>query len=107
MPPGYCFDVLTSRPGGVSGYPQAWYRSVSRVRAPPSAYSCKFVGTFSCAQNDLRKARERELATLDEQSTSSGIAVTLCAIKIEGKNRGGKRDDTCDHGLSRRWKVKV
>ena len=33
-----------------------------------------FVGTFSCGQIDLRKARERELATLDEKSTSSGIA---------------------------------
>ena len=31
-------------------------------------------GTFSCAQIDLRKARERELATLDEKSTSSGTA---------------------------------
>ena len=31
-----------------------------------------------------------ELATLDEKSTSSGIAEPyLCAIKIEGKNRGG------------------
>ena len=62
-------------PGGVSCYPRVWYRSVSRVRAPPSAYSYKFVGTFSCAQIGLRKARERELATtLDEKSTSSGIA---------------------------------
>ena len=34
----------------------------------------KFVGTFSCAQIDLRKTRERELATLDEKSTSSGTA---------------------------------
>ena len=36
----------------------------------------KFVGIFFfCAQIDLRKARERELAaTLDEESTSSGIA---------------------------------
>ena len=41
---------------------------------PPSAYSYKFVGTFSCAQIDLRKARERELATRDEKPTSSGIA---------------------------------
>ena len=32
------------------------------------------LGTFSCGQIDLQKARERELATLDEQSTSSGIA---------------------------------
>ena len=33
-----------------------------------------FRGDFSCAQIELRKARERELATLDEKSTSSGIA---------------------------------
>ena len=26
-------------------------------------------------------------------------------MKIEGKNRGGGRDDTCDHDLSRSWKV--
>ena len=32
------------------------------------------LGLFSCAQIGLRKARERELATLDENSTSSGIA---------------------------------
>ena len=38
------------------------------------ANSYKFVGTFSCAQIDLWKERERELATLDEKSTSSGIA---------------------------------
>ena len=42
--------------------------------SPPSAYSYKFVGTFSCAQIDLREARERELATVDEKSTSSGSA---------------------------------
>ena len=40
---------------------------------PRVAYSYKFVGSFSCAQIDLRKARERELATLDEKSTSSGL----------------------------------
>ena len=66
--------ALAGRPGGVSGYPRAWYRSVSWVRIPPSAYSYKFVGTFSCAQIDLRKTREHELATLDDKSTSSGIA---------------------------------
>ena len=32
------------------------------------------LGLFSCAQIGLRKARERELATLNENSTSSGIA---------------------------------
>ena len=39
---------------------------------------------------DLRKARERELATLDEKSTSSGIAEPDARYKIEGKNRGGE-----------------
>ena len=44
----------------------------------PRVHTCsyKFVGIFSRAQTDLRKARERELATttLEEKSTSSGIA---------------------------------
>ena len=31
-----------------------------------------FRGAFSCALIDLRKERERELATLDETSTISG-----------------------------------
>ena len=31
-----------------------------------------FCVAFSCALIDLRKARERELATLDEKSTISG-----------------------------------
>ena len=62
----------------------------SMYGAPPSAYSYKFVGAFSCAQIDLRKARERELATLDEKSTSSGIAEPYARKKIEGKSRGGE-----------------
>ena len=34
----------------------------------PRVRTCtKFVGTFSSAQIDLRKAREREYATVDEQ----------------------------------------
>ena len=45
-----------------------------REFAPPSAYSSKLFGTFSCTQIDLRKARERESVILDEKSTSSGIA---------------------------------
>ena len=32
------------------------------------------LGFFSCAQVDLRRAQERELAALDEESTISGIA---------------------------------
>ena len=76
-------------------------RSVSRVRITPSAHSYEFVGTFlvrklTCGKHE----RERELATLVKEWTSSGIAESyLCATKIESKNRGGRRDDTCDHGL--------
>ena len=44
------------------------------LESPPSVYSYTFVGTFYCAQIDLRKAREHELAALDEKSTSSGAA---------------------------------
>ena len=76
---------------------------------PPSAYSriINSWGLFlmTCGQKltCLRKARECELATLDEKSTSSGgiaeLIVYVCAIEIEGKNRGeeARRDDTCDH----------
>ena len=46
-----------------------------RVFEPPRVRTCqKLSGTYSRAQIDLRKARERELATNDENSTSSGIA---------------------------------
>ena len=40
----------------------------------PLCVSYKIVGTFSSAQIDLRKTRERELTTLDEISSSSEIA---------------------------------
>ena len=89
-----CTYRSAGRPGGVSGYPRVWYIGQFREFEPRqvSAYSYKFVGTFSCAQIDLRKARERELATPDEKATSSGIPEPyLCAIKIEGKNRGGEK----------------
>ena len=41
------------------------------------------VGTFSC----IKKARERELATFDENRRAVGM-LTLCAIEIEGTYRG-------------------
>ena len=62
---------------------------------------------FFCAQIDLRKARERELATLDENSTSSGIAELFNAIRIKSKNLGEKGATPEDHGLSRSRKVEV
>ena len=56
---------------------------------PQRAYSYNIVGTFSRAQIDLRKTRKRALTTLDEELMSNEIAEPyLCAIKINGKNRG-------------------
>ena len=81
--------AYAGRPGGISGYPRAWYRSVSWGWAPPSTYSYKFVGTFSCAQTDSRKARERELAARDEKSTSSGIAEPYTRQNLNART-GGK-----------------
>ena len=40
---------------------------------PRSAYSYKFVGTFSCGQIDLRKARERELAAPMKNQRAVGL----------------------------------
>ena len=51
-----------------------------------------FRGAFSCALTDLRKARERELATLDDKSTSSGIAQPYAPTimkAITGRGRKG------------------
>ena len=97
------WDLVYGRPGGVSGYPRAWCRSVSCVRIPPSAYSYIFVETFSCAQVDLRKARERESAALDENRRAEGLLNPM--RDKHGRQEPGGRDDTCDHGLSRSWKV--
>ena len=96
-----------SRPGGVSGYPRAWYRSVSRVRIPPSAYSNTFVGTFVLGTNLTCGKRE---SVSSQHSMENRRAVGL--LNPVGKNKlkartGGRRDDTCDHGLSRSWKVNV
>ena len=46
---------------------------------------------FSCAQIDLRKARERELATLDGKSTSSGIAVPYARQKLKARTGWEKK----------------
>ena len=45
------------------------------------------MGTFSCAQIDLRKSLERELATLDENRRAVGLLDPM-RDKTEGKNRG-------------------
>ena len=50
----------------------------------------QFVGAFSYAPIDLRRARERELATLDEKSTSSGIAEPYARYKSRARTGGEK-----------------
>ena len=66
-------------------------------------------GDFLLRTNGLRKARERELATLDETLTSSGMAKTLCAIQIGGKNRGeeGTTHVTTACPESETWKCAI
>ena len=75
--------IIRKRPGGVAGYPRACYRSILRVRVPPSAYSYKFERTFSQVQIDSRKARKRELATFDKNRRA---VVTLNHMR--DKNEG-------------------
>ena len=48
------------------------------------------LGLCFCAHVDLRKARERELAALDEKWTSNGIAEPYARSETVSKNRGGK-----------------
>ena len=93
----------------------------------PRAYQDQYLGfmshrvyardIFLQRKVDKRKARERELATFDENRRAVGMLNPM-RYKKEGHVPGGKREDTCDHGLSRRfvqgitsyefdWKVKV
>ena len=62
-----CYDVPMSRRSWTRTKPQE--QSARKKEEPAGA-----LHNFSCAQIDLRKTRERELATLDEKSTSSEIA---------------------------------
>ena len=64
------------------------------------------VGTFSCAQMDSLKERNRELATFDESRRAAGVQNPM-RDKNGRHAPGGRRDDTWDHILSRSWKVKV
>ena len=101
----YLYNVSAGHPGGVAGYCRACYRSISWVRVPPSAYSYKLSGTFSCAQIDSRKARERELARFDESRRAVGM---LDPMRDKNwRHVPGGRGNTWDHNLSRSWKVKL
>ena len=78
------------------------FREFEPLRVHTHSYI--FVGTFSRAQIDLRKAREREIATFDG---AVGLLEPYVRDKNSRQEPGGRRDDTCDHGLSRSWKVEV
>ena len=47
-------------------------------------------GTFPCAQINLRKTRERELATLDENRRAVGL-LNLMRDKVEKARTGGEK----------------
>ena len=57
---------------------------------PPECILVNIRGDFFFAQMDLRKARERELATLDEKSTSSGITEPYARYKLKTRAGGEK-----------------
>ena len=52
-------------------------------------YTYVLVGTFSCTKDDQRKARERELASFDENRRAVGTLNPM-RVKNEGTYRGGK-----------------
>ena len=54
-----------------------------------NTHSYKFADTFSCARIDSRKARERELATFDENRQAVGMLNPMRG-KTEGTYRGGE-----------------
>ena len=56
---------------------------------PPECIFGLSRGEVSCAQIDVRKTRERELATIDEKSTSNGIAEPYARSKLKART-GGK-----------------
>ena len=69
------YQIIILEPGIIGQF-------LRELEPPRVQYSYKFVGTFSCAQIDLRKTRERELAALDGISTtSSGIAESFMRDK--------------------------
>ena len=73
-------------------------RSISRVQLSPGAHTRR---DFFLHKKTMSGKREsvsyQNSMKIDEQWE----CWTLCAIKMKART-GGKRDDTCDHGLSRR-----
>ena len=64
-------------------------------------HRCMLVGPFSCIKKMNSGQRESELATFDENRLPVGMLNPKRDKKIKGTYRGGRRVDTCDHGLSK------
>ena len=60
----------TGVPGSLVGYPRAYQ---NQFREFNSHRGHILAGTFSCIQSDQREARERELATFDENRRAVGM----------------------------------
>ena len=76
----------------IVAYRRVEHRRLRSISSPTTTAATRaeqfFLFFFSCAQIDLRKARERELATLDEKSTSSGIAEPYARKKFKARTGG-------------------
>ena len=66
----------------------------------------KFVGTFSCAQNWLAESARAWVSNTRWKIDEQWDCWTLMRDR-NWRQEPGRRDDTCDHGFPRSWKVEV
>ena len=79
-------------------------KSILWVHFSPSAHTC---WDFFLHKNWWAESARAWGSNIRWKSTSSGNAEPYARRNIEGTYRGGERDDTCEHGLSRSWEVKL
>ena len=87
--------VTLLRPRWLGRWPASLSRSISWVQVSPS--TCSLVAFSGKKELVWRKARERELATFDDNRRAMGM---LNPMKKKKRVPGGRRVDTCDHGFS-------
>ena len=104
---GRAGGLLVGRLGGISGNPRAWYKSVRefephRVHTRINSLGLFVVDKLTCGKRELAIRR-----TLDENRRAVGL-LNPTRDKSWRQEQGRRRVDTsCDHGLSRSWKVEV
>ena len=85
-------------PGGLVGGPRAYQDQFRGFKSHRVHARRDF---FLHKEIDWRKARERELATLDENRRAVGTLNPVRHKNVKARAGGGKgRHLTCDHGLS-------